>query len=117
MKRAILVGTLLSLVTHLVLGWAWTMLAGLVAGFLVERRRWLAGGLAVGLAWGLLIAHSFAVAPAPTWRMITFTGSLFGGLPGPVVPIATVLIGVAFGTVGSLLCTPLLHFWNRARPS
>ncbi len=115
MIRAVAIGAALSLAIHVILGWAWTLLAGLVAGFFAKRLHGLAGGLAVGLAWSMLIVYSFAVAGAPTGRMITVTGYIFGGLPSVLVLVATLLIGVILGTAGGLLSTPVLHFWNRAR--
>ena len=91
---------LLSVTLHLVLGWEWTILAGIVGGIWKGRGGWWLGGLGVGIGWGALVAWTFIVAPAPTMRMIEIIGGIIGGLPALVTPLISVLFGVLLGTAG-----------------
>ncbi len=103
MPLRLLVGTVTALAFHLMFGWAWSVAGGIVAGILGRRRGWLVGGIAVGLAWGLFLAHAFIVASAPTQRLLNIIGGLFGGIPSILVPVITVLPGVLLGIAGGAL--------------
>ena len=94
-----------ALVLHILLGWAWTFLAGVVAGVWVGRRGWLVGGVGVGLGWLVLVMYNIIVASGPVGRMTETLGGILGNLPGFVVLGITVLIGVLLGTVGGGLGT------------
>ena len=103
----LIVTTFVALVLHLLLGWTWTILAGVVAGVWLGRRGWLVGGIGVGLSWLGLVGHNFAVAAEPVGRMVDTLGGILGNLPGFVVVAVTVLIGVLLGLVGGGLGTQL----------
>jgi hypothetical protein len=110
----LLVIILLALVIHLLLGWAWTILAGIVAGVWALRRGWLLGGAGVGLSWLVLIGYNFVVAPGPVGRMTDTMGGILGHLPGIAVVGLTLLMGVLLGTVGGGLGTQV-SLWSGRR--
>ena len=98
---------ILALVLHLLLGWAWTILAGVVVGVWQGPRGWLVGGIGVGLSWLGLVLYNVVVAAEPVGRMTDTLGGILGGLPGLVIVVFTVLIGVLLGLVGGGLGTQL----------
>ncbi len=106
----LLVTLVLSLALHLVLGWAWTILAGIVVGAWAIRWGWLLGGAGVGLGWLVIIVYDFVVAPTPVQRMTETFGGILGGLPGIGIVFITLLIGVLLGTVGGGLGTQIRLF-------
>jgi hypothetical protein len=103
----ILLTTVFSLVAHLLLGWAWTLGAGILGGALADRGGWLVGAIGVGLGWAILTVYNFVVAAAPSRILVNTLGQLFGNIPPALVVGATVLIGVVIGglggTIGQLL--------------
>ena len=103
MPLRLLLGTVTALAFHLMFGWAWSVAGGIVAGVLGRKRGWLAGGIAVGLSWGVFLVHAFIVASAPTQRLLDIIGGLFGGIPSILVPVITVLPGVLLGIAGGAL--------------
>lgn len=111
----LLLGVGLAFLLHWLLGWVWTVLAGIVMGIWYERRGWLVGGIAVGVSWGALITFTFAADLAATRRMIDIMGSIFGGLPGFIVPVATLLMGVLLGASGGLFGAGLRNLWESRR--
>ncbi|MYF41117.1 MAG: hypothetical protein F4221_09785 [Rhodothermaceae bacterium] len=129
MPLRLLLGTVTALAFHLMFGWAWSVAGGIVAGVLGRKRGWLAGGIAVGLSWGVFLVHAFIVASAPTQRLLDIIGGLFGGIPSILVPAITVLPGVLLGIAGGALgssinpwVTPpltkaMLHFSPRSLDS
>lgn len=102
----------LALALHLVLGWAWTVVAGFAAGFWVVlrapaggslgRHGWLVGTLGVGIEWAALVLYNFIVAGGAIGRMVHTVGGLLGNLPGFAVVLLTVLLGAVLGAVGGL---------------
>ncbi len=103
----LLVTALLALVLHLLLGWGWTLLAGVAAGAWVGRRGWLVGGAGVALGWLALVAYNYAVAARPVQAMADALGGILGNLPGFVVVGLTLLIGALLGAVGGAAGTQL----------
>ena len=103
----IVVTTLLALVLHLLLGWMWTMLAGIAVGVWIGRRGWLVGGIGVGLSWLGLVLYNFVVAAGPVGRMTDTLGGILGNLPGLLIVALTVLIGVLLGAVGGAVGTQI----------
>lgn len=100
--RILALSWLTALVAHLLFGWAWTPLGGVVAGLNSGTRPFSIASLAGGLSWGALTGYNLAVAPGETARMLSTMGAIFGGIPGPVVAFATVLIGALLGLLGAL---------------
>ncbi len=96
----ILIGFGVAVVLHLLLGWAWTMGGGIVAGLYRAHRAWIAGGIAVGLGWAVFVLHALAVAPEPSLRLFNIMGALFGNIPSAFVPVGTVLVGILLGMAG-----------------
>ena len=103
---------LLSLALHLLMGWAWTLAAGLAGGFWAMRRGWLVGLLGVGLDWAALVGYNSVVAGPPVRQMATTVGELLGNLPGFAVVIATVLIGAVLGALGGAAGTQLAFLFR-----
>lgn len=111
----LIIGIGLSLLIHWLLGWVWTGLAGVVVGFWVGPRGWLYGGLAVAICWGIFIAYTLIIDPPATYRMVKIIGDIFGGMPGLVVPVGSVLMGGLLGASGGLLGTGLKQVWAVSR--
>jgi hypothetical protein len=105
MPVRILVTAVVSLLLHLVLGWAWTLGAGLVGGALVDRRGWLVGAAGVALGWGALVAYSALVAPESVGALLDILGGLFGNIPRALVVVCTVFAGALLGGLGGILGT------------
>lgn len=103
----IVVTILLALILHLLLGWAWTVVAGVAVGIWKGPRGWLVGGIGVGLSWLGLVVYNYLVAAGPVGRMVDTLGGILGNLPGPVIVALTVLIGVLLGAVGGALGTQI----------
>lgn len=97
----------LSVALHLVLGWGWTLGAGIVAGVWAGPRGWLLGGAGVGLAWGVLVLYNFAVAAGPVEQMAATMGGILGGVPGAATLGLTLLIGMLLGAAGGGVGTQL----------
>lgn len=95
----------LSLLLHLVLGWAWTLGAGILGGVLAERHGWMVGAAGVGVGWMALVGYSSAVAPGATGALLDILSGLFGNIPAILVVVCTVFIGVLLGALGGVLGT------------
>ena len=100
---SILFTALLALALHLVLGWAWTLGAGVAAGLWAGQRGWLIGAAGVALEWAALVVYNVVVAPEAITRMARTMGEVMGNLPGFVTVLATVLIGALLGALGGYL--------------
>jgi hypothetical protein len=109
--------TVLALALHLVLGWVWTPIAGMVAGFWVGRRGWVAGMAAAGLSWSLLVLYSFVAAPRATAEMASVFGGILGNLPGAAVVGMTLLIGGLLGALGGLAGSSIARLGGRGAGS
>jgi hypothetical protein len=96
-----------SLIVHLLFGWAWTLVAGVLGGALARRSSavsgWFVGAGGVALGWAVLVIYNFAVAPASTRILVGDLGQLFGNIPGFLLVGATILIGALLGGLGGLL--------------
>ncbi|MDX1545633.1 MAG: hypothetical protein R3247_01515 [Rhodothermales bacterium] len=98
---------------HLVLGWAWTLGAGIAAGLWAGPRGWLLGGAGVGMAWGALVLYNYAVAAEPVGQMASTMGGILGGMPGAATLGLTLLVGILLGAAGGGVGTQLRRL---ARP-
>ena len=116
----IVVCAAISVFVHLVLGWQWTMLAGILCGVLMPARGWLWGFVSVAAGWGVLVLIDYLSAPAPIMRMLDMTGQILGNMPGAMVVALTILIGGILGFLGGLvggqlsLTFPSLQFRKQA---
>ena len=109
----------LALLLHILIGWQWTILAGVVYGFLGPRLVWLHAALACGLAWTLLVLWNYAVAPLETGRMTETVGGLFGNIAPSAVVALTILLCALCGLIGALIGRRLHLIFRRPtrRPS
>lgn len=98
----VLLGVATATMLHLLLGWAWTLAAGVLVGLVIRPGGWWAGGLVGATDWAILVGWSFWRAPAETTRMVGTVGELLGGTSGIVFVGAVVGIGFLLGAVGGL---------------
>lgn len=98
---------LFAVVLHVVLGWEWTLLAGVAAGWLFGRLGWLYGGLAVGSDWLLLVVFNYVANARAVGTMTNSVGSILGNMPSFAVVAITLFIGLLLGTVGGAAGTQL----------
>lgn len=96
----ILGSTIVGLVAHVLLGWQFSFLGGVVAGVRSSSRGWLNGTLAGALAWMSLLAYNLTVASEPTAAMLSSMGAIFGGLTGWGLLILTICPGALLGLAG-----------------
>lgn len=92
-----------ALALHILLGWQWSIVGGVAAGYGARRFAWAAGMIAVALSWMLLVVYNFAVAPAEMARFVKITSALFGNMPGPMLVLTTILIGALLGLLGGMI--------------
>lgn len=104
---AVGIGVAVSLVTHVYLGWMWSVSGAFMAGILVSRFAGWTGMVTLVMSWGMLIAWNLAIATEESFNMMETMGELLGGMPGVVIPLATLLIagllGFLAGAVGGAL--------------
>lgn len=94
---AIGIGVAIALVLHVWLGWIWSIAGSLFAGFMVKKANGLAGAVVLLVSWALLIGWNLAVAPSESVNMMETMGDLLGGMPGFVIPVATLLMAALLG--------------------
>lgn len=112
-----LVAFVTALVLHLTLGWAWTVVGGVVGGWLAVRRGWLVGLLGVGFGWLVLLAYAHVVAFGPVRVMTdTMAGIIAGGgnLPGAALVALTLFIGLLLGGLGGGIGSQLARLTGRS---
>lgn len=109
----LLVVTTVAVLLHLLLGWEWTILAGVGAGMWFEGRGWIFGALAVGLDWLALVVFSFSVDSRAVGVMTYTMGRILGNLPSPVIVAITLLIGMLIGGLGGAAGTQLRRIIDR----
>ncbi|WP_456426082.1 hypothetical protein [Rhodocaloribacter sp.] len=90
----------LAVVLHLILGWPWTILAGVAAGVWKGRGGWRTGALGVGLGWLFFVGYDYLVAAGTVSEMTRVMGEFMGNLPGFVVVVVTLVIGLVLGALG-----------------
>ncbi len=106
-----------ALVLHLIIGWEWTLAAGILFGLMVQRVAWL-GGAAIGLlSWGVLLLYSYVVAPEPMGRMTDTVGSLLGGMPAWIAPLLILLLGMLLSMLGAMTGSAAAGLIRSARTS
>lgn len=102
------------LVLHLLVGWAWTIVAGVAGGLSVAHRGWLVGAAGVGLEWAVLVGYNYGAAGAAVQAMVHTMGGILGNTPGSVVVAATVLLGMLLGGAGGLVGMAVRQAFRRA---
>lgn len=90
----------LSVVVHILVGWGWTFIVAVAAGYILGRSGWMTGALVLAAGWMLLVGYNFRVAPYETGQMLATMGALMGNLPAWLVVCVTLLIGTALGALG-----------------
>lgn len=91
---------LLAVLFHVLLGWKWTLAAGVIAGFFADRRGALIGALVVGADWLLLLVINYVVDARAVGAMTRAFGSILGNMPSFGVVAITLLIGLLLGLIG-----------------
>lgn len=99
-RAAYIVGTVVALTLHLLLGWMWSVIGAIVAGGMSRRLGPLVGTTSLVLAWGVAILYSFLRAPDETAEMTRVVAALLGNLPPPVTVALTLFIAAALGLTG-----------------
>lgn len=108
MLRNVLIGAITSAGLHATVGWEWTIAAAVLTGVLSIRRGWLAGCLALAIAWGGVLLGSYLTAPAASGVLLGVISGLISGNTTPFVAVACTLVfggllGLAGGVIGSQL--------------
>lgn len=90
----------IALTLHMTVGWAWTVLAAVLGGFVMGRGGSVVGALGLVLPWAGLVLWNLAFYGPPMSRMTVAVGGLLGGLPGFTVPLLTLTIALVLGLLG-----------------
>lgn len=106
---------ILSLVLHFLLGWEWTIIAGVAAGLWFSTSGWLLGGVAVGAGWLLLVAYNYVIDARAIGVMTETVGSIMGNLPGWAVVGITLLMGLAIGVLGGAAGSQIRKLVHKVR--
>lgn len=114
-KHAMIIGLVVAYLCHLTLGWQYSVIGAIVAGFLAPKKGVRAGALSLGLGWGLLIIFNFVVATPETVEMTRIMAALLGGLPSFVTVLLTLLIGLLLGTIGGWVGSALKSTRDRSK--
>ena len=98
----IFVTALFAVGLHFLVGWEWTVLAGVVAGVWSSSslRAGVIGAGGVALGWAVFVVYTAAVAPASFRILLDTMGSLSGNIPGEALVGMTVLLGGVLGALG-----------------
>ncbi len=114
MIRLMSAAVIVAVAAHVFLGWMWSPLGAVLAGFLVEKRGPVAGALSLLLAWGALVGWSWVQAPAETQEMWRVVGAITGNLPPSVTVVATLTTAGLLGMTGGWLGAGLRHIQSPA---
>ena len=109
----ILLAFAVTIALHLLLGWEWTLLGGVLCGWLLPERSWLGGMMAVGGAWAAHVFFDWVAAPESVGRMVSDVGQIMGNLDGPLIVVLTVSIGCLLGLLGGLIGGQLKHIVSK----
>lgn len=107
MMRIMLAAVIVAVSAHVFLGWMWSPLGAVLAGFLVTKRGFAAGALTTILAWGGIVTWSWFQAPVETMEMWRVVAGIVGNLPPAATVVVTLgiagLLGMAAGLLGAAL--------------
>lgn len=109
--------TVAAVLLHVGLGWEWTILAGVTAGFWFRRHAWAVGAVAVGLDWMILVLYSYAMDARAVGRMTDAVAGILGNMPAFAVVAITLLIGLLIGGFGGATGAQLKRVLRRRRAS
>jgi len=98
-----------SVLLHVTLGWAWTVVAGVGAGVGRPQQGWGWGAGGVALGWGLLLGYTLFAAPESTRLLFDLIGSFQGNIPGEAVVGLSVITGAILGGLGGGLGSLVAH--------
>ncbi|GAB5519254.1 MAG: hypothetical protein RhofKO_15050 [Rhodothermales bacterium] len=98
--QALIIGIALSIVLHLLLGWAWTIIAAVAGGYLAHRGGWWVGMLTLLVGWGSLLLGFTLLDGQSVRATMEIMGGILGGVPGLAVVIAPLLIASILGVLG-----------------
>ncbi|MBT8399655.1 MAG: hypothetical protein KJO98_04200 [Rhodothermia bacterium] len=115
MLLLLFISGVIALVVHVLLGWPWSILGGVAAGWLAPRGGWWRGALAVGMAWLILIGYNFIVANGPVREMHRVVAGVAGDLPGWTIPGLSLFVGILIGAAGGLVGTSLARVGARRK--
>ena len=113
----ILLSLIITLTLHVLLGWEWTLVGGILCGWFSPERGWLKGMGVVGSAWALYVAFDWFDAPEAVTKMLGTFGQIIGNLPGLLVVVLTIFIGCLLGVFGGLIGSSLTHLLQANRPT
>jgi hypothetical protein len=88
---------------HLLLGWAWGVARGILAGWLWTSGGWWRGAVAVGSVWAGLTSYTIAVATGPAIELHRILAGVSGLVPSFAVPIIIIAVGILIGLSGGLV--------------
>ncbi len=111
MIQKIVLISALAVLLHRILGWEFTLLAGMVAG--LWERGWLPGMVGVGSSWAGWHLYHWVRAPEGYARLLDTLGVLAGGVPPLVVVAVSVSVGIALGGLGAVLGSAIVQIVGR----
>ncbi len=114
-RRATIIGLLVALAFHLALGWQFSAIGAIVAGFLAPQKGVRVGALSVAFGWGLLIIFNFVVATPETVEMTRIMAALLGNLPPFVTVLITLCIGLLLGSIGGWVGSAMKSTRDKSR--
>lgn len=111
----LIASTVAAFFLHLLLGWAFTMLAGIVAGLWHGHGGWRLGAAAVTLDWAVWLIYSYAVDARAVHLMTQTIGSILGNMPFFIIVGLTLMIGTLLGAAGGFIGTRVHLLLSRGR--
>ena len=103
MIRMLPAAIVIALAAHVFLGWMWSPIGAVLAGFLVEKKWLAAGSASLMAAWGVLMVWSWTRAPHETQEMWRVVADLLGNLPPIATVVATLAVACLLGMAGGWL--------------
>ena len=106
-----MLATLISVVLHVLVGWQWSIIGGIVYGYWGTIKEGgsgvvltgILGAFSVGSAWMALVVYNYIVARDSIALMLDVMGGIMGNLPGSLIVVVTLLIGFILGFLGALI--------------
>ncbi len=105
----------LSILIHLFVGWEYTILAGVFAGYFGKKFGPIQGMAALGIAWMSLLFWNFIVAKDPASKLVDFFSHLLGDLSPGLVLILIIGIACILGLLGGLIGQQIRMLFNKPK--